>query len=968
VKRLILAGATLGIAATVSVTPASADFGIANFDAQIAGPSGEMFTQAAGHPAAITTELNFNARLKSFETPFGRNETLWPDGFAKDVVVETPAGLVGNPTAIPTCDLDQLAFTSISSELHGPLCSPSSQVGRADVVVDGVFTPNLVIEGLPIFNVTPPPGVPARFAFTIGLTGVVITLDAKVRSGSDYGVSVTSADISQGLALLGTKVTLWGAPAAPDHDTERSCPGDFSPPTNKPCQTDAPLVSFLRLPTSCPPDPKITGLTFSALADSYERPGQFQSRSFQTHIAPGLIDESAFPGLLPPNWGPVQGTERCDEVPFDPTISAQPTTQKADTPTGLSLDLALPQTTDPKTVASSDLMDATVTLPNGMAVNPAQADGLHACASSQIGLHGTNFSTPAPIHFTATPAACPDSSKIGTVSIQTPLLDHPVNGAVYLAAQNDNPFHSLLAMYLVAEDEQSGVLLKLPGLIEAGKNGQLTTTFENQPQLPFETLHLELFGGERAPLINPPTCGEYAAQAKLTPWARPDEEVPLSSSFQITEGPNGSPCPSKPLGFDPKLTAGTQSPIAGAFTPFNLRLTREDATQRLSGLSLTPPPGLLASLKGIAYCPDSTLASISDQEGTGAAQIANPSCPASSLVGTVTAGAGAGPTPFYTDKGRAYLAGPYKSAPLSLAVVAPAVAGPFDLGSVVVRNALRIDPETAKITALSDPIPTILHGIPLDLRDLRVDLDRPNFTLNPTSCDPMAVNATVSGDEGASANLSDHFQVGECGALAFKPKLTLRLKGKTKRTGHPALRATLTMPQKGPNANIAKAAVTLPHSEFLAQAHIRTICTRVQYAAGGGGGEQCPKGSVYGHARAFTPLLDQPLEGPVYLRSSNHPLPDLVASLGGQIHIDLVGRIDAPHGGIRNTFEAVPDAPVSKFVLTMQGGSKGLLENSTDLCKGAHRATVRFDGQNGKLHDLRPVVRADCGKGKKHKG
>jgi hypothetical protein len=933
----------------LGLATARADFGTEDFDGRAAAPDGSLFTQAGGDPYSLTTEVEFSRVTRSF--PFG--DFPFPDEPVKDVRVDLPPGLLGNPSALGTCEIGELSYPDTGL---GPLCPAGSQVGTAHIEL-----PLGVQQTVPIYNMTPPPGVIARLGFNV--LHVVVTANAELRSGADNGVSVNFTNISEGTALLGSRLTLWGDPAASAHLPERACPGQ-TPPTqggSETCSTGAESNAFLRLPTSCGQNSD-EGLQWSLSTDSWDHPGDYATASFRTHEAPGLADE-----LPPSEWGPQKGTTGCDAVPFEPTITAAPTTAAADSPTGLDVDLAMLQSADPEAIATSDLKDAVVTLPQGMSINPAQANGLAACSAAQIGLLGTAFPDPAPIHFTPDPAQCPDSSKIGIVEIHTPLLDHPLDGSVYLAAQQDNPFKSLLAIYLTVNDPQTGIVLKLAGHLEAGPDGRLTTTFENQPQTPFDHLHLELFGGSNAPLINPPSCGTYSTEASLTPWARPDEELPLSSSFEVTQGPNGQPCPSSPLGFDPKLSAGSASPLAGAFTPFNLRLTREDATQRLSGLSLTPPPGLLASLRGIAYCPEATLAQISSAEGTGAAQIADPSCPASSQVGTVTAGAGAGPNPFYTEAGKAYLAGPYKGAPLSLAVVAPAVAGPFDLGNVVVRNALHIDPETAKITAVSDPIPTIIHGIPLDLRDLRVNLDRPNFTLNPTSCDPLSVNATVSGDEGASADLSDHFQVGECGALAFKPKLTLRLKGKTRRTGHPALRATLTMPQKGPNADIAKAAVTLPHSEFLAQAHIRTICTRVQYAAGGGGGEQCPKGSVYGHARAFTPLLDQPLEGPVYLRSSNHPLPDLVASLGGQIHIDLVGRIDAPNGGIRNTFEAVPDAPVSKFVLTMQGGGKGLLENSTDLCKGTHRATARFDGQNGKLHDLRPRVRADCGRGRKHK-
>jgi hypothetical protein len=323
----------------------------------------------------------------------------------------------------------------------------------------------------------------------------------------------------------------------------------------------------------------------------------------------------------------------------------------------------------------------------------------------------------------------------------------------------------------------------------------------------------------------------------------------------------------------------------------------------------------------------------------------------------VDVGAGAGPTPYYTQ-GRAYLAGPYKGAPLSLAIVTPATAGPYDLGTVMVRTALYVDPETTRIHAVSDPIPQILQGIPLDVRSIALKMSRPSFTLNPTSCDPMAVTGSATSPFGSSASLSNPFQVGGCSSLAFKPKLSLKLSGGTKRSQNPALKAVLRMPAGG--ANIAKASVALPHSEFLDQAHIKTICTRVQFAAA-----QCPPGSVYGKATAISPLLGQPLSGPVYLRSSSNPLPDLVADLNGQIHVVLVGRIDSIKGGIRNSFEAVPDAPVSKFVLEMQGGKKGLLENSTNLCKSVNKATVLFVGLNGKTAVSKPALQVKCPKGKK---
>jgi hypothetical protein len=690
----------------------------------------------------------------------------------------------------------------------------------------------------------------------------------------------------------------------------------------------------------------------TARADSWFHPGAFDTASFASHALPGY----PFP---PEDWGDRVGLDGCGKVPFNPGFSAQPTTNSADSPTGLNVDMSVPQDCwqHPEEICQSDLRDAEVALPKGMTLNPSAASGLGACTPSQVGLTTPVGTTPA--RFDDDPVDCPDSSKLGTVSIDTPLLgenespgEEDLKGAIYLAEQSQNPFGSLLAMYLVAEG--SGVLIKQAGEIEVAPSGRLTTRFTETPQLPFTSLRVSLFGGSRAALRTPSACGSYGTSAKLTPWANPGSPVTMGSAFDIDD------CPGS--GFDPQLRAGAQNPIAGSFSPFNLRLTRADGTEELAGLTAAFPEGLIGKPAGIPYCPDSVLASLPREAngepllGSGAAEIAAARCPAASRVGKVTVGAGAGPTPFFTEQGRAYLAGPYKGAPLSLAVIAPAVAGPFDLGSVLVRNALRVDPETARITAVSDPFPTQLHGIPLDLRDVRVSLDRPDFTLNPTSCDPMAIEATLTGAQGSSVQRSQRFQVGACDRLGFKPKLSLRLRGGTRRTDHPALRAVLTMPKGG--ANIASASVALPRSAFLDQAHIKTICTRVQFAA-----DQCPPGSVYGHARAITPLLDAPLEGPVYLRSSSHKLPDLVASLDGQIQVDVVGRIDSVRGAIRTTFASVPDAPVSKFLLTMQGGKKGLIVNSRNLCARRSRATARFEAHNRKVRDFEPPVKAKCGRG-----
>jgi hypothetical protein len=887
------------LALAASVPSAQASFDITSFSGSATGPDGDPLTQAAAHPD-LTTSVSFATKLEELGQP-------GPDGNVRDIEVTLPPGVVGDPTATQKCSQADLFGTGFVNE-----CAPETQVG-VTTITTYFFGPFEATPG--VYNMEPPPGVAAEFGFNIA--GTLIFIDSRVVVG-DAGYTVESdvRKVSQGLALGNTSVTLWGVPADPSHDVQRFFKGSALLGAS----SSAPAAPLIRNPTSCTNNPMRT----SVRSDSWQEPGVLHQASFDHD----------------PNGNPMV-TGGCEAVPFDASIVAQPTTNAADSPTGLEVTVSVAQNKNPRGLGEADLKKAVVTLPAGMAVNPSSASGLGSCSPAQADVEGE------------APAACPDDSKIGSVEIDTPLLEHPLHGAVYLAKQTENKFRSLLAIYIAIDDPQTGVVIKLPGKIEADKaSGQVTTTFDDNPQVPFEALHVKFFGGQRAPLITPPDCGSYATKALFTPWS---ETAPVSSSsaFQITQGPNGTPCPSGR--FDPKLIAGTTDAVAGHYSPFVLRLSREDGSQRLGSLKVALPAGITGKLAGIPYCPNATLAAVPTAEGTAAAQLASPSCPAASQVGTVSVGAGAGSNPFYTGNGRAYLAGPYKGAPLSLAVVTPALAGPFDLGNVVVRNALEVDPKTARITAVSDPLPTILHGIPLDLRDVRVSVDRKNFTLNPTSCKPMSVDGVITSAQGRAAAVSDRFQVGNCERLRFKPKLSLMVKGGSKRGDYPALKAVLKA--KRGQANIARVSVALPHSEFLAQEHINTVCTRVQFAA-----DHCPKGSIYGHARAITPLLDKPLEGPVYLRSSSHPLPDLVVSLHGQIDIELAGRIDSVNGGIRTTFDRVPDAPVSKFVLSMKGGKKGLLVNSRGLCRSTSRADVLIDAQNGKTADQRPPLANGCGK------
>jgi hypothetical protein len=896
-------------------------------------------TQAGAHPDA-TASFSFDL--------LGNGE---PEDNAKDVAVELPAGFIGDPRAVPTCN--RQVFSVI-----GEQCPPSSQVGIASIHVVGSE-----IETVPVYNLVAAFGQPASFGFKI--INKPILLAPHLRSDGDYGLTVTAANISDFYGLTSSTVTLWGVPADPVHDAERWNPslvfeeGNSTAAGNWGAGSDEALVPFLSNPTWCDSGPLSTLLR----ARSWQEP--------TTWLPTDPADPTYNSGAPAPT--------SCSSLRFGGPaapvgLTLQPAVHAADTPSGYEARLTLPYAESPAGLASPTLRDTTVTLPEGVVANPSSANGLAACTTQQIGYLGSGFPLPNPIRFNEEEPRCPDASKIGTVTIHTPLLEKPFEGSVYLARQFDNPFDSLLAIYLVVDDPETGIVVKLAGEVTPDpRTGRLTATFTDNPQLPFTELDLSFFGGPGAALANPPTCGTKTTSSVLTPWSAPyTPSVSSTDSFGVTAGPNGAACASTEaqLPNKPSFEAGTVSPLAGAYSPFVLKLSREDGTQRIGAIDTTLPPGLVGKLAGITYCPDAGLAAAAGRSkpGEGALEQASPSCPAGSQIGTVDVAAGAGTQPVHVQ-GRVYLAGPYKGAPLSLAIVTPAIAGPFDLGTVVVRNALDVNEETAQIHAVSDPIPSILEGIPLDVRSVTLNLDRPAFTLNPTSCEPMSVSGSATSTLDSVAALSNRFQVGGCNGLDFKPKLALRVFGKTNRNAKPRFRAILQA--KPGEANIKRAQVNLPHSEFLEQNHIKTVCTRLQFSAGGGHGEQCPMNSIYGHAKAWSPLLEKPLQGPVYLRSSSHKLPDLVAALNGQIDIALAGKVDSgPNKGIRNTFEVVPDAPVTKFILEMKGGKKGLLVNSENLCaKGAKTtALAQFVGQNGKVENFKPKVGNSCRGGKKRTG
>ncbi|HYJ22174.1 MAG TPA: hypothetical protein VEW07_09150 [Solirubrobacterales bacterium] len=934
---------------TLAETPLG--FGIHDFVAGAFDEAGNDYVQAGGHPDEIKADFSLNVD----KIGYGAGDAPVPSGGAvRDVVVDTPPGFVGDPTAVPRCteaqllDVDQPGFGT-------PACPVSSQVGYVLLRVPAIG--NIVS---PVYNMDPPSTHPAQFAFWTPVGPVRVR--PSVRSDGDYGLTTTVSKITQADVLLRSKLVLWGNPADPVHDFQRcgnlnitteSCVGFGSSggaqPKSIPHAAGVPEKAFLTLQTNCVEEPVTT-----FHLDSWDNPAPMDD-------------------LTDPRWQDTNITTPtatgCEEVPFGPSMTLRPTSQAADSPTGLDAHLRFPREkdTDPDAIVQSHLKDTTVTLPEGIRFNPTAADGLQACTMEQIGLTSAPGATP--ITFDNREPACPDAAKIGSGEVVTPLLRNPLHGEVFLASQNLNPFNSTYAVYLVVREPS--ILVKLAGRVDVDRvTGQITNTFANSPQLPFTDLNLSFYGGSRASLATPVTCGTFTSQTTLSPWSAadpgnptPSEQVQSPDSFEISSGPNGSACaPTKAARpFALGLSAGAQNPLAGAASPFSLRITRPDGAQEISTLDISPPPGFAAYLKGIPYCSEAQIAAAA--RITGKAEQASPSCPAASQVGTTSVGAGPGPNPLYTP-GKLYFAGPYKGAPLSVVAITPAVAGPFDLGNVVVRSALVVNPSTARITAKTDPIPQILEGVPLGIRDLRISLDRPNWALNPTNCNPMSVDIAAAGASGARTTASERFQLGGCAALPFKPKFHFRLFGGTKRGKYPRFQATMTA--RPGEANIGRAAVTLPHSAFLEQNHIKTSCTRVQFAA-----DACPAGSIYGKAEATTPLLDAPLAGPVYLRASSNPLPDLVATLKGPdrqpIEIELAGRIDSKNAGIRNTFDVVPDAPVTEFTLSMQGGKKGLLVNSRNLCKAPARADVKMIGQNGKRSNSKPLVANSCKKARKGK-
>jgi hypothetical protein len=901
---------------SVVVSDAPTPYGVSDYEQVASNEDGSLDTQAGSHPDGLTTTFDFN---RIAEAPY-------QPAMPKDLNFDLPPGLIGNPTPFPQCP-----DSEFERQVDVPFvdaCPADTAVGVATVMIyqPGLF--GLVRVTTPVFNLTPTVGEPARFGFQSLVAHV--TLDTSVRTGGDYGVTVSVDNVTQITSFLGSQVTFWGVPGAPIHDHARgwqcitgglwasiapdlgACNplGESNPPP------------FLSLPTSC------TGPLQSTMStDSWSAEGDFTSP----------LESSSEPSL-----------DGCNRLPFGPSLSVAPDAQAGSSPTGLTVGIHVPQDAllSPTGLAESNVRNTTVALPAGVALNPAAADGLEACSEAQIALSQDSG------------ASCPEASKVGTVEIKTPLLPNALTGAVYLAAQDANPFGSLVALYIVAADPVSGTLIKVAGEVKPDPvTGQLVSTFNDTPQLPFEDLNLHFFGGSRAPLGTPASCGVYTTNAAITPWSG-NAAAEASSAFQIVSGPNGSPCES-PLLFTPSLTAGSTNIQAGAFTPFTMTMSREDGQQGLRAIALHMPPGLSGLLSGVQLC--------------GEAQADAGTCGPESEIGETIVSVGLGGNPFSVRGGKVFITGPYDGAPYGLSIVNPAKAGPFDLGVVVVRARIEVDPITAALTITSDntgpfKIPTILDGIPLQIKHVNVTISRPGFTFNPTNCSPMSITGALSSVEGANSALSVPLQVTNCAVLGFKPAFSVSTSGKTSRATGASLHVKLVYPKApfGSQANIKSVKVDLPEQLPSQLKTLQKACPDYTFDQNPAA---CSTQSRIGTAKATTPLLPVPLTGPVYFVShAGLKFPELVVVLSGYgTTIDLHAETFISATGITSsTFRTVPDAPVGTFELTLpQGQYPALAAPDNHLCKDTLKMPTAFTAQNGAtIKQSTPIAVTGCAKHK----
>jgi hypothetical protein len=926
-------------------------FGVEDYEMTPEEEGGAADTQAGSHPFQLMTTLALN-----------QNENEGPVALAKDLNFNLPPGLIGNPTPFPQCSLGQFLTVTTTvgttpTTLPNNLCPAKTAVGVAMPTVNepnGIFGKPLGTFAAPVFNLEPSVGEPARFGFLAFSTPVFI--DTAVRTGSDYGVTVSVHNISQTAAFTKSEVVFWGVPGDSRHDSTRGwgCLEEARELTfHTPCNAseEAHPPPLLSLPTSC------NGPLHSTVeGDSWAAP--LSVLSFQSQ--------------------PMAAMDGCNQLQFAPQIKLTPDGTAASTPTGLNVDVHVPQDgqLNPTGLANSNIRSIAVTLPEGVILNPAAADGLQACSEGLVGFSGEQelqldpgfksliFSPTLPEPLLQGVNFCPDAAKVGSVKIVSPLLPpgQPLEGAVYLATpapngeSGNNPFNTTVAMYMVVKDPISGTLVKLPGSVTLDQQtGRISSTFENTPQLAFEDAEIHFFGGERAPLATPAKCGTYTTEATFTPWSG-NPPVKSTSSFQITTGPGGSPCPS-PLPFSPTLAAGSPNINAGNFSPLTTTISRADGNQSIQTVQLHMAPGMSGILAGVSLCPE--------------AQANAGTCAASSLIGETIVSVGLGGDPFTVTGGKVYLTEKYGGGAFGLSIVNPADAGPFHLGKVVVRASIQVDPRTAQLTITTGEIPHIIKGFPLQIKHVNVNINRPGFTFNPTNCKPQSITGTIGSVEGALSPVSVPFQVTNCASLKFTPKFTVSTSGKSSKANGASLVTKLTEPPGalGTQANISKVKVELPRQLPSRLTTLQKACTNAQFEANPAG---CPPASIIGQARVITPLLPVPLIGPAYFVShGGEAFPSLEIVLQGYgVTVELVGTTFINKAGITSTtFKTVPDTPFNTFELTLpQGKFSALASNLPASANGSFCGQklvmpTEFIAQNGAvIHQNTAVTATGCPK------
>jgi hypothetical protein len=936
------------MAGSSSVLAADAPpFDVVGFSARALDGVGSDYVVAGGHPVAAEAGFGF---------PFV------PSGLGPDINVENvrsiftdlPPGFVGNAAAAGRCRPEQLAH------LPNPDCPADSKVGEVEIDT------NTPLGTFDVYNMVPDRGYPAQFAFRFTTTSVQLYPRLRPRTGG-YGVTIVSPSVAQN-NITRVKATLFGVPA--DHH---------------------PSGGGVRLPfLSMPSDCLVGSPTTNLFADSWVHPGRM--------LAAGVSD-FGLPDLSDPTWvsrsSPAPPVTGCDAPAlasqFMPSLDMRPTpvvgSTRADDPSGYRVMLDFPQSNDPTDSSSRfdpsvpmapALKDTTVTLPEGVAISPSGADGLDGCADE-----GPDDQ----VHYDSTdPVSCPDDSKIGSVVATSPLLvshdpvtdavngAEPIGGDVYIvrphpgdldpAGVQDGRFRLMIEV----DSRRYGINVKLPGVVTADRTtGRLVARFENNPQLPVKHLELTFKAGDRAALVNPSSCGTARTSGLFAPWSRGGtrsdgvtvpgtHDATAGSSFDVSWDGRGGDCPSA-LPFSPVMAAGSVGSRAGSSSPFTFDLTREDRTDVINGINVSLPGGLLAAVKNVALCSDADA-----DAGT---------CPLASRVGSASVAAGAGGSPFYLSGQPVSLTGPYKGAPYGLAIAVHAVAGPFDLGTVVVRQALNVDPDDAHVTVVSDPIPTIRDGVPFRVRRIHVAVNRPGFIQLPTSCEPKTIAATASSPSGPAANLSVPFQVDSCDKLRFAPKLSIKLTGakETHVGGHPGFEALVT--QNLGESGFKNLTVTLPLSLALDpnNAESDSLCEYLD-----GLRNQCPEKSVIGTMTAVSPLLKAPLSGKIYFvkgvrtdpKSGRQirTLPTLLIQLRGEVNINLRATNSVPDNKhLTTTFASIPDAPLSSALVKINGGRKGILvvtDGHDDLCYTPQKPFLAAVAQSGRRFDTATTLTAQC--------